>query len=353
MNAAVLHGKGDIRYERAPAPVPGPGEVLIRVRAAGICGSDVPRVLEGSARFFPIILGHEFSGVIEELGPGAEGLSEGLAPGRRATAAPLVPCMECPDCQRGDYALCGGYRFIGSSLNGAFADLVTVPARGVVTFPDGVPFERAAFFEPATVALHGLLHAGFRPGGDVAVLGAGTVGLFALQWARLLGARRTAAFDVSPDRLKLALRLGADAAFDVTSGTCLEEAMSFSGGRGFGHVFETAGRNSAMSAAFEIAAGKATVCFIGTSSEDLRFGWRLFEKMNRKEFTLTGSWMSYSAPFPGREWAMAADRFGDGGLRFDDALIHRSFPMSEAAEAFGLFAEPAAVKGKIMLVNPE
>ncbi|MDR1079980.1 MAG: galactitol-1-phosphate 5-dehydrogenase [Deltaproteobacteria bacterium] len=348
MKAAVLHGKGDLRYEEVPRPVPGPGEVLIRVRAAGICGSDVPRANDGTAHFFPIVLGHEFSGVIEELGEGVEGLMAG----RKATAAPLVPCMRCPDCQRGDYALCPNYKFIGSRVNGAFADYVSVPAMGVVTFDDSVPFEQAAFFEPATIALHGLLHAGFTPGGDVAVLGAGTIGLYTLQWARLLGARRAAAFDISRDRLELALRLGADAAFDAGEESCLESAMCLTGGRGFGHVFETAGNNATMAMAFELASGRARVCFIGTAHADLKFPWKLFEKMNRKEFTLTGSWMSYSAPFPGREWSWTAERFADGGLLFDPSLIHRSFPMEEAGEAFGLFRTPGAVKGKIMLVNP-
>jgi L-iditol 2-dehydrogenase len=349
MLAAVLYGKGDIRYGEAPRPRAGPGEAVIRVRAACICGSDVPRVNEGAAHFFPVIPGHEFSGTVEELGEGVKGMEAGM----RATAAPLVPCMACPDCERGDYALCGGYRFIGSSLNGAFADLVKVPARGVVPFDDNVPFEQAAFFEPATVALHGLLHSGFRPGGDVAVLGACAVGLFALQWARLLGARRAVAFDASRERLELAVRLGADAALDTSSPGFMDEAMELTGGRGFGHVYEAAGSNAAMAMAFELASGKATVCFIGTSPKDLHFGWRLFERMNRKEFTLTGSWMSYSAPFPGREWSMTADRFGDGGLRYDPAMIHRALPMSAAAEAFEMFKTPGEVKGKLMLMNPE
>ncbi|MDR1039568.1 MAG: galactitol-1-phosphate 5-dehydrogenase [Deltaproteobacteria bacterium] len=349
MKASVLHGPGDVRYEDVPKPVPGRGEALIRVRAAGICGSDVPRANEGKARFFPIVLGHEFSGVIEALGEGVEG----LAVGRRATAAPLVPCMRCPDCLRGDYALCKDYRFTGSSLNGAFADYVTVPAGGVVEFGDTVPFEQGAFFEPATVALHGILHSGFSPGGHVAVLGAGTVGLFALQWAKLLGARRAVAVDISRERLELAMRMGADEVFDASEEGYLGKAVKYASGRGFGHVYETAGMNATMCAAFEIASGKASVCFIGTAHADLKFPWQLFEKMNRKEFRLTGSWMSYSAPFPGREWTWTAERFSDGGLVFDRALIHKAYPMEKAGEAFELFKTPGAVKGKLMLVNPE
>ncbi len=111
MKAAVLHGVNDLRWEEVATPRAGPGEVVIRVRAAGICGSDLPRVLGTAAHYYPIVLGHEFSGEVAEIGRGVEG----LAAGQRVTAAPLVPCMVCENCQKGDYALCRQYEFIGSS----------------------------------------------------------------------------------------------------------------------------------------------------------------------------------------------------------------------------------------------
>jgi L-iditol 2-dehydrogenase len=127
--------------------------------------------------------------------------------------------------------------------------------------------------------------------------------------------------------------------------------MDLTGGKGFGFVFETAGQNATMNMAFDLAANKASVCFIGTSSKDLKFSWKQFEKMNRKEFRLTGSWMSYSAPFPGNEWTMAAEYFSNGRLKFDEALVYKKFDMKDAADAFRLFKIPGEVKGKLMLVN--
>jgi L-iditol 2-dehydrogenase len=347
MKAAVLHGVEDLRYEEIESPVVGKGEALIRVKAAGICGSDVPRVNGNAAHAYPIVLGHEFSGVIERLGEGIER----LAVGQRATAAPLIPCMICADCLKGDYALCKRYTFIGSRINGGFADLVKVPAANVLVFDDGVPFEQGAFFEPSTVALHGLECADYRGGEDVAILGGGTIGLFTMQWAKILGAKRTVVFDLGDERLALAKKLGADETINTQTEGCLSRAMELTGGKGYGFVFETAGQNATMNLAFEVAAGRAGVCFIGTSSKDLSFDWKRFEKMNRKEFRLTGSWMSYSAPFPGREWTMTAEYFGNGKLRYDPALVYGTFPMSEAADAFRLYKIPGAVKGKLMLVN--
>jgi L-iditol 2-dehydrogenase len=349
MKAAVLHGQKDLRYEEIERPKAGEGEVVVRVRATGICGSDIPRVLGRAAHYYPIVLGHEFSGTVAEVGPGVTGLQEG----QRVTAAPLCPCLQCADCQRGNYSLCKHYKFIGSSVYGSFADFVKVPARNIVPFSEEVDFVRAAFFEPSTVGLHGLFCAGYQGGEHVAILGGGTIGLFTMLWARLLGAKSVSVFDISDARLSLAKKMGADRVYNTAREDFLEEALAETGGEGFPFVFETAGQNATMSLAFDAAANRASVCFIGTSSRDLQFPWKQFEKMNRKEFRLTGSWMSYSAPFPGREWQMTAEYLGSGRLTLDDALVWKKFPMSEAAKAFSLYETPGAVGGKIMLVNEE
>lgn len=347
MKAAVLHQSRDLRYEEIQTPKAGPGEVVIEVKASGICGSDLPRVNGTAAHYYPIVLGHEFSGVVHEVG---ERVAH-LQPGQRATAAPLVPCRTCADCQKGNHALCKHYKFIGSSLFGSFAQYVKVPAGNVVPFNNSVSFIQGAFFEPSTVALHGLNCVQYRGGQTVAVLGGGTIGLFALQWAKLLGARRVVVFDISDERLDLAREMGADEVVNTTQAGYEEKALALTGGRGYNYVFETAGQNATMAMAFALAANKAAVCFIGTASKDLQFDHKLFEQMNRKEFTLTGSWMSYSAPFPGEEWTMTADYFGAGLLHFNEKLVFKTYPLSRAAEAFALFLQPGAVQGKIMLVN--
>lgn len=345
MKAAVLHGNEDIRVEEIPTPKAGPGQALVRVRATGICGSDLPRVFHNGAHHYPIVLGHEFSGEVVEVG---EGVTT-VAPGDRVAGAPLLPCMACADCQRGDYSLCKRYSFIGSRQQGSFAEYVALPERNCVKFPETVGFDRAAFFEPATVSLHGLLLNGFWGGGTVAVLGCGTIGAFAVQWARILGARSVTAFDISPERLALAKRLGADHTVNTVYPDFMAEAMKLSGGAGFEYVFETAGSTATMRMAFELAGNKSRVCFVGTPHADLTFTPKQWENMNRKEFRLTGSWMSYSAPFPGREWEMASHYFGTGQLCFDEELIYKRFPLTQAPEAFALFKNPADVKGKVLL----
>lgn len=347
MKAAVLYGNEDLRYDDYPTPETKPGTVKIRVRASGICGSDIPRVLHNGAHFFPIVLGHEFSGDVAEVGEGVTG----FAVGDTVTAAPLVPCMKCADCQQGNYALCRHYSFIGSREQGSFAEYVVVPAGNVIKYDPSIPYEQAAMFEPAAVALHGVMCNDFAGGGYVAILGGGTIGMFTAQWARIFGGRKVVVFDLIEERLELARELGADATVNTSEPDFMEKAMAITGGHGYDYVFETAGSPVTIKMGFELAANKAHFCCIGTPHVDMTFTPKLWECMNRKEFKLTGSWMSYSAPYPGKEWNVVADCFADGRLRFSPKLIHYTFPLSKADEAFALYKTPGAVKGKIMLVN--
>ncbi|MDP4182184.1 MAG: galactitol-1-phosphate 5-dehydrogenase [Bacillota bacterium] len=347
MKAAVLYGRDDLRYEDYPMPEIKKDEVLIKVKATGICGSDIPRVLGDAAHYYPIVLGHEFSGEVVEIGEAVNSVKHG----DRVAGAPLVPCFECEDCQKGDYSLCKKYTFIGSRIQGSFAEYVKAPVRNVVKFDNKVSFEQGAFFEPSTVALHGLNRIDYEGGHDVAILGGGTIGLFTAQWAKIFGAKRVFVFDIDNDRLALAKKLGVDVTINTLDSNFREEVKELTNNRGFGFVYETAGVDITMKLAFELAGNESGVCFIGTPTKDLVFTPHLFENMNRKEFNLTGSWMSYSAPFPGKEWTLTAHYFSTGELKFDDSLIFKKLPMSKIKEGFDMYKQQGMVKGKIMLIN--
>ena len=345
MKAGLLRAMCDIRYEDIEKPVPRRDQVLIKVKYTGICGSDIPRVNGRAAHFYPIVLGHEFSGTVEEVGEDVTSLK----PGDRVAGIPLIPCMKCEDCQKGNYSLCKNYDFVGSHSFGSFAEYVCVPEINAVKFDDSVSFRQGAFFEPATVALHGLERTNYVGGRTVAVLGGGTVGMMTLQWAKIFGARQIVVFDIVDERLELGMRLGASAGINSSREGFMEEAKAITGGKGFDYVFETAGNTVTMKMAFELAANKAELCFIGTPTRELSFSVREWENLNRKEFRLTGSWMSYSAPFPGHEWELVARYFASGDLKLDDSFVFRVIPLSQIDEAFELYKRPGAVKGKILI----
>ncbi|MCR4589391.1 MAG: galactitol-1-phosphate 5-dehydrogenase [Lachnospiraceae bacterium] len=345
MKAGVIYAPNDIRYEDMADPEPKAGEVRVKVKYTGICGSDVPRVNADACHFYPNVIGHEFSGTIDKVG---EGVTR-FKPGDRVAGVPLVPCMECADCQTGNYSLCKHYSFIGSRQQGSFAEYVCVPEMNAVPIADGVSFEQGALFEPTTIALHGLERVNYKAGKYVAVLGTGTIGVLLVNWLRVFDAKKIVVFDIVPEKLEFAKKMGADDGINTLDKDFMEQAMALTGGHGFDYVYETAGNTITMKMAFALAANKAEMCFVGTPTKDLTFSVSEWENMNRKEFNLTGSWMSYSAPFPGHEWSLTGEYYGNGKLRYDEGLIFKKYPLSRIAEAFELYKTPGAVKGKILI----
>lgn len=346
MKALVLYGDDDVRFESVPMPEVLAGMVRIKVKATGICGSDIPRVFAGGAYYYPIILGHEFSGIVEEVGDGVTTIKKG----ERVAGVPLVPCMKCDDCYKGHYASCKNYGFIGSKRQGSMAEYVVIPEMCVIPLPESVTFEQAAMFEPSTVGLHGVLQAGFQGGNDVAILGGGTIGLFTLQWLRIFGAKSITVFDKNKQRLKFLKSFGADNLIDICESGFYEPAMKLTSGKGFPFVFESAGQPETLQGAIAIAAVKANVCLIGTPHVALQFEPMLWEKLNRKEMHLIGSWMSYSAPFPGKEWNLTAHYLKKGQLIIDDSMIYKKYSLQNGKEALNNF-KTGHIQGKIMLTN--
>lgn len=345
MFAGVVHEQNCIRYEQIEDPKPGRGEVKIKVKYTGICGSDVPRVNGTACHFFPNVLGHEFSGVIVEVG---EDVIKRKV-GERVAGVPLVPCMECEDCKKGDYSLCKHYSFIGSRRFGSMAEYVVVPETNAFPFGEEVSFEQGALFEPSTVAIHALRCVDYSGGKTVAVVGCGTIGLFTMQWARIFGAARVVAIGRNKERFACAKKVGADYTISTLDPDYYEQAMVLTDGKGFDYIFDASGNDAIMKESFRLAANKAKICMIGTPKKTISFTVEEWEYMNRKEFTLTGSWMSYSSPFPGEEWKLTAHYFASGDLIYDEAMIGKILPLSEVADAFDLFKTPGLVKGKILL----
>lgn len=344
MKAAVLFASQDLRYTDFETPQINNQEILVKMKATGICGSDLPRVLGDGAHFFPIVLGHEFSGEVVEVG----GEVTTIQVGDRIAGAPLVPCMKCADCQQGWYSQCKNYTFIGSRIPGSWAEYVKMPAINAVKLPEGVTYEQGALFEPATVSLHGLMVMDFRGGTDVAIVGCGTIGMLAMQFAKILGAKRIFALDIDPKKLELAKEYGADFCINTGDPDFKKQIQDLTAGRGFEMVVENAGIEFTEKLSLEIAGNKGNVMFIGTPSKPITLAPREFEHINRKELTVGGSWMSYSAPFPGKEWEMTGYYFQQGKLRFNE-LIDRIIPLSEINSAFKDLAVPGKVNGKILL----
>ena len=221
MLAVRWHGRGDVRLEEVPPPAPpGPGEVQLRVRWCGICGTDLEEWLDGpvfipaaaphpvTGARAPLVLGHEFTGVVVAVG--ADVTEPG--PGQRVAVDTIVSCGACYWCQRGEVTRCPALGALGLHGDGGLAELCNAPARICLPVPDTVADDEAALAEPLAVAVRALRRGGLRPGERVAVVGAGAVGLLAVQAAAAFGADGVAVVEPRPERRALAIRLGADQA---------------------------------------------------------------------------------------------------------------------------------------------
>jgi L-iditol 2-dehydrogenase len=343
MKAAVMEGLGQIYCREVEKPVPAAGEVLMKVRAASICGSDVSRVLNGH-RLYPLILGHEAAGEVVEVGLGED---PGLV-GMRSAMAPLIPCMLCSYCRQGLYSACTNYSFLGSRRSGGFAEYVALPAENLLPLPDGVDFEAGALIEPATVARHAMEMGRFAPGQRVAVLGAGSIGLMAVQWLRMLGAVQILVSDVVDANLECAWALGANVTINARQEDVVARVLAETGG-GVDLALELAGAPQALAQAIQVTRPRGAVVLNGNQPKDAMFPAEIMETITRKELGVYGTWMSYSAPFPGHEWTESVAALQSGDLRVCEMITHR-FPLCEVEEVFKGIADRTLVYRKIMLV---
>lgn len=316
MKAAVLYGKNNLKVEQINIPEIGKDEVLINVKATGVCGSDIPRVLGDASHYYPNVLGHEFTGQIEKVGSNVQNLEKGM----HVSAAPLKPCFRCEDCLSGNHAMCKQYSFIGSREFGAWAEYVKVPAVNVVRLPEKLSFVEGVFLEPLTVALHALQLMDFKPMSTVAITGMGTIGLLTLQCAIIMGAREITVFDIDDEKLKVAKELGATHVVNTSKEEYRKRVNEITNKAGYEMVIETAGVPVTEIMCLDIATTHGCVMFIGTPHVEFIIAPEQFEYINRKELLVRGSWMSYSAPFPGKEWMLGAHYLSTGQVKVE-ALI--------------------------------
>jgi len=328
MKAAVLQRAHVMTMEQRTRPAPGPGEALVRVRAVGICGSDVHYYTHGRIGAFvvesPLVLGHEMAGTIEELGPGVTT----RAVGQRVAVEPGVPDRVCEFCRAGRYNLCPNVRFMATPpVDGAFTEYVVMPADFVFPLPDDVTLEEGAMIEPLSVGVYAIHRSGLRAGQDVVVLGAGPIGLVTLQVARAAGAGSITVVDLDAHRLEVAMTIGASAAIDASREDAGRRIAELTGGRGADVVFEAAGSPKTAALAVRAARRGGRVTMIGLPPED-NFPYPLVEAMAKEVDIVTV--FRYANVYPAAIALVAAGRVDVKSL-----ITHR-FPLEQAERALQL-----------------
>jgi L-idonate 5-dehydrogenase len=329
--AAAIYGAGDLRLGDWPEPVPGHGEVLVRLRRGGICGSDLAYYRKGAVGDFalrePLVLGHEVAGEIEAVGDGVAG----LAVGQRVAVDPSRPCLGCANCRRGRSNLCSAMRFFGSAavfphVAGGFSEVFSCRADQCHVIPDSMDYGVAAMAEPLAVALHGIARAGTLVGQRVLVTGAGPIGMLVLLAARRAGAAFVAMTDLVEQPLALARQLGADAGLDLSRDPDALKPFEADGGY-FDVALEATGSPAALAGVFKAVRAGGRVVQLGMMP-----GGDTPVPVNRlmaREIDFVGAFR-----FAG-EFAVGVDYLARGLIDVRP-LISRTLPMTELEPAFQL-----------------
>jgi L-idonate 5-dehydrogenase len=328
MQAAVLHGIRDLRVEERAAPQPAAGQVLLRIRRAGVCGTDIHYFEEGRFGSFavtaPFILGHEVTGEVAALGPGVEG----PAVGQRVVVNPARQCGQCDYCRAGRGNLCRRVRMLGSAstkppTNGGFCQYLAIGAEQCFPIGPEIDDEIAAMMEPFAVALHAAQRAGSLAGKRILVTGGGPIGLLAVIVARTYGAATVALSDPVECRRAMAAKIGADVTLDPAAAGFSEEVAQLTGD-GFDVMFEASGAPPAVRQAFEIVRRGGTLVQIGVYSQQ-EISLPVNQLMIR-EMQFVGSFR-YGNVF---EEGIRLLSSGRTNLR---PLVSSVYPLSQAAEA--------------------
>jgi threonine dehydrogenase-like Zn-dependent dehydrogenase len=326
MKALVLEDYKQFSYEETPAPVPGPEEVLVAVKACGICGSDV-HGMDGSTgrRRPPIIMGHEASGIIAGRGAAVNGWNDG----DRVTFDSTIYCGHCAFCRRGEINLCDNRRVLGVSCetyrqHGAFADFVAVPQHILYRLPQGLGFEHAAMVEPFAIALHAIRLAPITLNDTVVVVGAGMIGLALVQALRLTGCGRLISVDVAEGRLALAKKFGATHTINSADGRAASTILDLTEGRGADLAFEAVGVTVTVDLAVGCVRKGGAVTLVGNVAPKIEFPLQI---VVTRELTLHGSCSSRG------EYPAVLDMLARGVLN-PDPLISATAPLAEGASWF-------------------
>lgn len=348
MKAWVLHGINDIRFEDVGIPPLKDDEVRVKVEAAGICGSDIPRIFETGGHTIPLIPGHEFAGVVEGIGRHVDG---GWL-GRRVGVFPLIPCGNCGFCQKSRYEMCRNYGYLGSRSNGGFAEYVAVPVGNLMWLPNNISYEEAAMLEPMAVAVHamrrGISSCDIRKDAAIVVCGLGTIGLLLVMFLLDAGYYNLYVVGNKEGQRKKAMELGVlpdhycdSRRQDVSK--CLKERTC-----GVGLFFECVGKNETFAWGVDSAAPSAGVVLVGNPYTDMSLDKEIYWKILRSQLTVCGTWNSSFTGEDTDDWSYVMERLESGKIH-PAALISHLLPLDQLRQGLDIMHEKKEDYGKIMV----
>jgi len=345
MKAWVLHKIGDLRIEDRKEPVIAKNEVLIQVKAAGICGSDIPRIYQTGAHSHPLIPGHEFSGTVAMVGTDVEKKWRGQHVG----VFPLIPCQICAPCLKKQYEMCRNYSYLGSRRDGGFAEYVAVPAKNLLPLPDSVSFEEAAMLEPMAVAVHAIRRIMPEESDTVAVCGLGTIGLLILMFLLQAGIKNILVIGNKEFQKQTVLKMGLseDSYCDSKKQDVDKWLVEHTEGSGVDKFFECVGKNKTLIQAVNHTAAAGQICLVGNPSSNMELAQSTYWKILRNQLMITGTWNSSFTHQQEDDWHYVLNLLSQKQIAPAKLISHR-FLLEELEQGFHIMRDKTEDYGKIM-----
>lgn len=347
MKAYVLHGIGDYKYEEVRDASAEPGTVLVRVKAAGICGSDIPRIYRTGAYSHPLIPGHEFAGEVVETGEGTD--NNWLH--KRVGVFPLIPCMNCEQCRKKQYEMCSHYNYLGSRTDGGFAEYVRVPEWNLIALPDLVTMEQAAMLEPMAVAVHAIRRVQPLSTDRIAVCGLGTIGLCIAMFLVELGCPNIYVAGNKDFQKNMAKNIGIkeENFCDVRDSEFLEWLMEKTDTSGVDVFFDCVGKNEVLKQGIDSLAAKGRMMLVGNPASDISLEKSVYWKILRRQLQMIGTWNSSFTHDKSDDWNYVLECLQRQSIRPEKLITHR-LSMEAFMDGFEIMRSKREDYVKIMML---
>lgn len=345
MKAWVLHDVNDLRWDSMEQPALKDDEVLVAVKAAGICGSDIPRIFYTGTYSYPLIPGHEFAGMAVDVGKSVDSAWKN----QRVGIFPLIPCYSCKPCQAGRYEMCRKYSYLGSRRDGGFAQYVAVPAANLIALPENVSYEAAAMLEPMAVAVHAMRRTTPSESDRIVICGLGTIGLLLLMFLIESGRKNILAIGNKEFQRQMAHKIGLpkECYCDSKSEDVDRWIMNRTDGAGADVFFECVGRNETLTQAVSLTGAGGKVMLVGNPAADMTLHKEVYWKILRNQLTVAGTWNSSFTHDLEDDWHYVLDRLKNNRVE-PTALITHRISLSELYKGFEIMRDKSEEYGKIM-----
>ncbi|MBD5549037.1 MAG: galactitol-1-phosphate 5-dehydrogenase [Lachnospiraceae bacterium] len=345
MKAWVLHNINDLRLETVDDPAIKEDEVLIDVKAAGICGSDIPRIFYTGTYSYPLIPGHEFSGMVAAAGKNVS--SEWM--NQRVGVFPLIPCHSCGPCQNRQYEMCRHYSYLGSRRNGAFAEYVAVPEQNLIRLPEHVDYAEAAMMEPMSVAVHAMRKIAPSESESIAICGLGTIGLFLLMFLIESGKKNILAIGNKEFQKQTAMKMGLpeECYCDGKSQDADKWLLERTNGTGADVFFECVGKNETLKQAVRLTGPAGRIMLVGNPASDMTLEKETYWKILRNQLTMMGTWNSSFTHAREDDWHYVLERLENRRIAPAELITHR-LSLEELDRGLKIMRDKKEDYGKVM-----